>query len=307
MNGAEPMSLHAGAVLRCMVVAIGCLAALISLLPELLAGAASAAGQEKLAVVEMRDSASPAGGTFYIRTIDPLGAPIDTLVSVPAVNVLGEFRLGSQVGSVSWSPDGSRIAYHQLTGAERYQATATTSYIIPVASTSGVFLSPGGQVPGLAWDFPTQNMNWMPAWSPKGDEIAYWANTPQGFVLRTIHPDGSGMRTVTVGGSNPQGASQVAWSPDGKTIAFSSAAGADAGGNLLKVPAAGGTTTYLALPEYDGTLAGQPAYSPDGKSIAFIRQRFTTFPVIRRLVVRDLATGAERPVTDTYPARRQRK
>ena len=96
----------------------------------------------------------------------------------------------------------------------------------------------------------------------------------------------------------------MAWSPDGKTIAFSSAPGFDQVGNLLKVPAAGGAVTYIAPPDLDGSRVGQPAYSPDGKSIAFIRQRLDfpfTPPTYRRLVVRDLATGTERTVTDTYP------
>ena len=63
-----------------------------------------------------------------------------------------------------------------------------------VPSTSGIFLLPGGQL--LPWDIPNENLNWIPTWSPTGEEIAYWAHAPQGMVLRTIHPDGSGMRTV---------------------------------------------------------------------------------------------------------------
>jgi WD40-like Beta Propeller Repeat len=251
-----------------------------------LASAEASAAEEQLAVIVAEGTTSPAGGTFSLKTIDPSGNPIATLLSRPAVEMSGGRRVGNQVGSVSWSPDDSTVAYYQIT----------------VNSGSGIFLSPGGQL--LPWDVPNLNMNTMPAWSPAGDQIAYWAYTPQGFVLRTIHPDGTGMRPVAGGGPNPAGASQPAWSPDGNTIAFSSAPGPDQVGNLLKVPAAGGTATFIAPPATDGSLVGQPAYSPDGKSIAFIRQRLTvpyTLPAYRRLVVRDLGTGAERPVTDTYP------
>jgi hypothetical protein len=289
-----------GGALPRTLVGICFLQALISLMLGLVAGVASAAEQGKLAVVVMDGTASRPGGTFSVKTIDPSGNPIATLVSRPAIAIAptGPF-IAASGGSVSWSPDGSTIALYQLNA----EANTTSFQLNP--STSGIFLLPGGQLlpwepaPSVTYRGPL-NENSMPAWSPTGEEIAYWAYSyPQGWVLSAIHPDGSGMRPVAPGAPNPVGASQPAWSPDGKTIAFSSAPGPDQGGQLLKVPATGGTVSYLALPEYDGSVVGQPAYSPDGKSIAFIRQLFTG-STFRRLVVRDLATGAERTVTNTY-------
>jgi Tol biopolymer transport system component len=106
-------------------------------------------------------------------------------------------------------------------------------------------------------------IDFKPAWSPAGTEIAFWrtvrrgsAQTRQIFVMGT---DGSGLRRLTWGPD----AAEPAWSPDGKRMAYVRA----------------GKHSHIWAMRADGT--GQqrltngpsdddsPAWSPDGSEIAF--------------------------------------
>jgi Tol biopolymer transport system component len=53
-----------------------------------------------------------------------------------------------------------------------------------------------------------------PSWSPTGDRIAYL--DPQGYVLKVMNPDGTGVRQV--GSADGSYAFGIDWSPDGKWI-----------------------------------------------------------------------------------------
>jgi len=57
-----------------------------------------------------------------------------------------------------------------------------------------------------------------PAWSPKGDRIAFVTRTGSGFDICVCRPDGTGTLRVVTGGANEN----PHWSPDGRHLVFTS-------------------------------------------------------------------------------------
>jgi Tol biopolymer transport system component len=99
-------------------------------------------------------------------------------------------------GSLSWSADGKEIAISsgRLQGQVLW---CDTLYLVPVDGGAPVSLKTAGC---------------GPAWSPRGDEIAY----DRGGGIFVIRPDGKGRRQIARGGG-------VHWSADGAQLAFGGA------------------------------------------------------------------------------------
>jgi Tol biopolymer transport system component len=89
-------------------------------------------------------------------------------------------------------------------------------------------------------------------WSPDGARIVFSAAAPDGAELMVMSADGSGLTPLGVKGSSPR------WSPDGRTIAFSS-------GDGITLVDQDGTNRRVLV---EGT---RPDWSPDGQHIAFDR------------------------------------
>ena len=121
---------------------------------------------------------------------------------------------------------------------------------------------------------------WWPTWSPDGTRIAFSStrsdpDPSDGIEVQdvfTMRADGTGVRklTDTVGWSgNPS------WSPDGRTIVFSSTRDSDPQIQGIYVMASNGRGPITALTHPAASSIGQelPRYAPDGKRIVFTDYR----------------------------------
>src|SRR5579863_9882702 len=61
------------------------------------------------------------------------------------------------------------------------------------------------------------SLNYNPAWSPKGDWIAFTSERAGSADLYRIHPDGTGLERLT---DDPAYDDQAGFSPDGEQIVF---------------------------------------------------------------------------------------
>ncbi len=117
-------------------------------------------------------------------------------------------RLGlTAVDSLSWAPDGSKIAITGFTDA------GGQIYIVDVARPGN--LRQLTSEPGGALD---------PSWSPDGQFIAYTAREGRNTRIRLIDADGQGPATTIVQGEYPR---SPRWSPYGSHLAYIALAGAE--------------------------------------------------------------------------------
>ena len=106
------------------------------------------------------------------------------------------------------SPDGSTVAYVQVTVNEKDNKYESSLYTVPSA---------GGAAP-LRITAGTRDT--APRWSPDGKWIAFLRpNEKDTAQLHLLPMSGGEARALT---DVPRGASAAAWSPDGRTIAFTS-------------------------------------------------------------------------------------
>ena len=113
-----------------------------------------------------------------------------------------------------------------------------------------------------------------PAWSPDGTQIAFSSDRaesrgswPVHMAIYVMNADGTDVRRLT---ETSEWATQPAWSPDGKRIAFVRPSGASDNDDIFVMNSDG--TKITRLTDHAATDA-QPTWSPDGTRIAFASER----------------------------------
>jgi dipeptidyl aminopeptidase/acylaminoacyl peptidase len=137
----------------------------------------------------------------------------DASASTPAFQSSDLYRLKS-VGDVQLSPDGSRIAY-SVQNSDRPGRPYSQVWIMDVATGKTARLGSDKEAASGA------------RWSRDGRQIAYFGREDSGAGVIVSHADGSNAELLApVEGTNhplPSNGERLAWSPDGKEVAFISA------------------------------------------------------------------------------------
>jgi TolB protein len=118
-----------------------------------------------------------------------------------------------------------------------------------------------------------ENPEYEAAWSPDGTRIVFVQDSLSGtdgqLRLHVMNADGSGPKQLVAPANRPSQDEHPAWSPDGKTIAFTTTRDGNQeiclcdanGSNLRRITTSPGPDSH-------------PTWSPDGQRIAFCSVRF---------------------------------
>lgn len=174
-----------------------------------------------------------------------------------------------------WSPDGEHLIY--------YRVGEDGNLRLMVMDADGTNVR---EIPGTH-----QTADFNPAqWSPDGSTILYTSWKDGSPILATLPVAGGRTHFLNPGTGLPEVGG--AWSPDGRSIAFTRGVPTSDGGLTFEVwvmNADGSGERRLA--SLDGASAEAPAWSPDGSKVAFIG---TTSGIYRNggvLYVIDIASG----------------
>ncbi len=178
--------------------------------------------------------------------------------SVPVVEIVPLTGVTGKQNFPSFSPDGSQVTFTLTNDSKKGNGLYTAMV--------------GGDTLLQLTDDPGDCCS---AWSPDGQAVAFSRNSDKGFDIYTVSPLGGTLRKLYA--RSPRKLSShathrdqlLAWSPDGKLVAFSEA-NAEGRPAITLLSLADRNTRHLTSPPVEH-FDSQPAFSPDGKGMAFVR------------------------------------
>src|ERR1700761_3472829 len=191
-----------------------------------------------------------------------------------------------------------------------FSGIAQQHHTIPVTAGTNmqVTVSPDGKtllanVQGLIYSLPssggtakqiTQPLQEAshPDWSAKAGLVALQSYAGGTFHIWVMHTDGTGLKQITNGHGDDR---EPKFSPDGKTIVFSSDRAFEGSYDIWTVDVATGDVKRVTK---DAADEFGPNWSPDGKSLVYVSGAGQVGIEIRKL---DLATGQISVVMSTKP------
>jgi Tol biopolymer transport system component/alpha-tubulin suppressor-like RCC1 family protein len=160
----------------------------------------------------------------------------------------------------AFSPDGLRVAWTNLTGADAELWVMNADGSSPMAVTSG------------------SSYDAQPSWSPDGQQVVFSANRVGAAAsqrqLWVVRLDGTGLRQLTFPPAADLQDGDPAWSPDGSLILFTRYVLGTGTSSVRAVEVAGGDERALAMPAGSYRF---PAWVPDGTAFVYTRVNVGTF------------------------------
>ena len=173
-----------------------------------------------------------------------------------------------------WSPDGTRITFHQA-GPNGLQQ-------IHIMNADGSDVRP--LTSGEVADFSAE-------WSPDGTKILFLSQRGSRIfaTMYVMDSDGTNQRMLAGNNACTQNVTDPRWSPDGTRIAYACE------GTLNVIGADGTDRVTLDTQSAGGGAYGYPVWSPDGRQLAFTGGR-TAWDVY---VIRSTGGPASRVTSDS--------
>jgi dipeptidyl aminopeptidase/acylaminoacyl peptidase len=173
------------------------------------------------------------------------------------------FAHEADISSYSWSPDGKQIAFLANEAAAKERSDlATKGFTAKVyeetARPARIWIaSPGGDAKARVLDVvgSASELSWGPSGSAIAVAIAPTSLVDESYTSRRVHVIDATSGKVLAKSENPGKLGSVAWSPDGKNLAFVSGADRNdpAAGRLMVASASTGQFRDI-LPGWEGSV-----------------------------------------------------